>query len=157
MQTASCHCGARGAAVKRLLAAASGSLAVVCALAQAAPSARELHSAQCVAALQVNAESLAEQVKAGREAARPALRTRLEAGTAFVGDAYLHGTTDETRARALANDALEAQKRLSAAELMARQEACAAEGAALLSSSNGLERAVVKRLAKKRMDKLLGG
>ena len=59
MLTASCH---------RLLVAASGSLAAFCAFAQA-PSARELHSAQCVAALQVSTETLAGQVKAGREAA----------------------------------------------------------------------------------------
>ena len=85
------------------------------------------------------------------------LQSRLEAGTAFVGDAYLHGTTDEGRARALANDALEAQKSLSPAELTSRQEACAAEGATLLASSNGLERSIVKQMARKRMERLLGG
>ena len=122
-----------------------------------APSARELHSAQCVAALEVSTESLAEEVKAGREDARPELQRRLEAGTAFVGDAYLHGTTDEKRARALAEDALQAQKSLSAAELAARQQACADEGTRLLSSSNVLEQAVVRHLARKRMHKLLGG
>lgn len=143
-------------AVKRFLAAASGLLAASCVFAQAAPSARELHSAQCVAALQVNTEQLAEQIKAGGEDARPVLKSRLEAGTAFVGDAYLHGTTDEKRARALANQELEAQKRLSTAELGARQDKCAAEGTALLASSNGLEKAVVRRLAQKRMDRLLG-
>jgi hypothetical protein len=138
-----------------------GLLLGACAFAQAeptaAPSARELHAAQCVAALQVSADALAQQVKSGNEAARPVLQGRLEAGAAFVGDAYLHGTTDEGRARALANDALEAQKRLNAARLSARQAACAAEGATLLSNSNGLERSVVKRIAKKRMEKLLGG
>ena len=138
-----------------------GLLSAACAFAQAAsaeaPSARELHSAQCVAALQVSTESLAQEVKAGKDAARPVLQGRVEAGTAFVGDAYLHGTTDEGRARALASNALEAQKSLNPSELTARQEACAAEGATLLSNSNSLERSIVKRMAKKRMDKLLGG
>jgi hypothetical protein len=136
-------------------------LALVGSAIRAAPAeaatARELHSAQCVAALEVSTESLAQQVRAGHDEARAELQTRLEAGTAFVGDAYLHGTTDERHARALANDALESQKRLSAAELAALQEACAAEGARMLATSNGLERSVVKHLAKKRMDKLLGG
>ena len=122
----------------------------------APPSAHDLHAAQCVAALQVNTQSLAAQVKTGKEEARPMLLSRLESGTAFVGDVYLRGESDEARARKLANDALEAQKKLSDAQLMERQNACAEEGAKLLATSNGLERAVVKRLARKRMDRLLG-
>jgi hypothetical protein len=81
---------------------------------------------------------------------------RLVSGTAFVGDSYLHGASDEKQARDLANQALEAQKNLPPAELAARQTACADEGAKLFAASNALEKAVVKRLAKKRMDKLLG-
>ena len=76
---------------------------------------------------------------------------------AFVGDAYLQGTRDEARARALANDALEAQKSLSKEELAARQTRCADEGGKLLEESNGLERAVVRQVAKRRMAKLLAG
>jgi hypothetical protein len=123
----------------------------------AAPSARDQHAAQCVAALEVNTEDLARQVKSGQEASRPLLLERLVSGTAFVGDTYLHGSSDEKQARELANRALEAQKSLPAPELAARQAACADEGAKLFASSNGLEQAIVKRLAKKRMDKLLGG
>jgi len=128
-------------------------------LAQAAPDAepspRDLHAAECVAALEVNTEDLAKQVKSGKEASRPLLQARLIAGTAFVGDTYLHGNSDEKQARALANQALEAQKSLPPAELAARQLACAKEGTALYDDSNGLEKAVVKRLAKKRMEKML--
>jgi hypothetical protein len=123
----------------------------------AAPSPRDQHAAQCVAALEVNTEDLARQVKSGQEASRPMLMERLVSGTAFVGDTYLHGGSDEKQARELANRALEAQKSLPAHELTARQTACADEGAKLFASSNGLEQAIVKRLAKKRMDKLLGG
>jgi hypothetical protein len=120
-------------------------------------SASELHAAQCVAALEVSTESLAAQVKAGQDDARGPLQSRLEAGTAFVGDAYLKGTRDEARAKGLANKALEEQKSLSAAELAARQEACADEGQKLMAASNGFERAIVRQLAKKRMAKLLAG
>jgi hypothetical protein len=121
----------------------------------APPSARELHAAECVAALQVNTEALAAKVKAGDDGARPVLQSRLEAGTAFVGDTYLHDDQDEKRARGLANAALESQKSLGAAQLAARQASCADEGTALLAEANGLERVIVRRMAKKRMDKLL--
>lgn len=121
----------------------------------APPSARESHAAECVAALEVNTESLARSVKAGNETARPVLQARLESGTAFVGDSYLHGTTDETRARALATKALDAQKSLTDAQLFARQEACAAEGTKLFEASGPLEQAIVRRLARRRQDRLL--
>ena len=104
----------------------------------------------------MNTQDLARQVKVGKEALRPLLLERLVSGTAFVGDTYLHGDSDEKQARELANQALEAQKSLPAPELAARQAACADEGAKLFASSNGLQQAVVKRLAKKRMEKLLG-
>lgn len=133
-------------------------------LAHAAPAAdpsdtspRDTHAAECVAALDVNTQELAKQVKAGQQDARTLLLDRLIAGTAFVGDTYLHGSADEQQARALANEALEKQKSLTPAQLAARQLACATEGTKLYDESNGLEKAVVKRLAKKRMDKLLGG
>ena len=120
------------------------------------PSPRDLHAAECVAALEVHTQDLAKQVKSGNEASRAVLLDRLISGTAFVGDTYLHGNSDEKQARALANEALEAQKSLPAPELANRQAACADEGAKLFAASNGLQQAVVKRLAKKRMDKLLG-
>lgn len=120
------------------------------------PSARDLHAAQCVAALEVLTEDLAAEIKAGNEAARPILMDRLVSGTAFVGDSYLHGLTDQKQARALADDALEAQKSLPPKALAARQVACADEGARLYASSNPLARSVVTRFAKKRMARLLG-
>jgi hypothetical protein len=120
------------------------------------PGPRELHAAQCVAALEVETEALAAKVKAGDEDLRPLLLSRLESGTAFVGDTYLHDDQDEKRARALANQALESQKSLTEAQIAALQASCAEEGARLLAEANGLERAVVKRLARKRMDRMLG-
>lgn len=126
-------------------------------VAAAEPSPRDRHAAECVAALDLNTQALAEQVKAGQQETRELLMERLVSGTAFVGDTYLHGSADEQQARALANQAREVQKGLPPAELEARQRACASEGAKLYEDSNGLERAVVKRLARKRLDKLLGG
>jgi hypothetical protein len=145
--------------MKTLSLAGALMVAVTCAHAQPvdAPSPRELHAAQCVAALQVDTERLAAEVKAGKTESRPLLQARLEAGVAFVGEAYLQGTRDEAKARALANNALEAQKSLSKEELAARQTSCADEGTKLLDESNGLERAVVKQVAKRRMAKLLAG
>ncbi len=140
-----------------LLCATSLSLAHAAPDADQPPSPRDLHAAECVAALEANTQALAKQVMAGNEAPRALLLERLIAGTAFVGDTYLHGNSDERQARALANQALEAQKRLPPAELTARQVACAAEGTKLYDDSNGLEKVVVKRLAKKRMEKLLNG
>ena len=82
--------------------------------------------------------------------------SRLTQGAAFVGDSYLHGAANEAQARALIDQAELDQRKLPPAELAARQAACASEATRLLARSNPLERAVVKRLARKRMDKLLG-
>jgi hypothetical protein len=119
------------------------------------PSPQDRRAAQCVAALEAGTDDLVRQIKAGQAAARKPLLDRLTQGAAFVGDSYLHGNADEAQARALVDQAEAAQRSLSAAELAARQAACAAEGNRLLANANALQRAVVKRLARKRMDKLL--
>ena len=115
----------------------------------------QLHTAQCVAALKVNADDLAAQVKAGRADLQPLLLDRLKYGVAFIGDSYLQGERDEKRAKGLLDAALEAQKALPRSELTARQAACALEGAQLLSHAGLISRAVVSHLAQKRMKKLL--
>jgi hypothetical protein len=122
----------------------------------AEPTPQDRHAAKCVAALEASADDLVRQVKAGRDAARQPLLERLTVGAAFIGDTYLHGSANEDQARALIDQAEAAQRSLSAAELAARQAACASEGARLLANANALQRAVVKRLARKRMDRLLG-
>ena len=48
------------------------------------------------------------------------------------------------------------QKSLPPPELAARQAACADEGAKLFAEGNALQQGILKRLAKRRMDKLLG-
>ena len=121
----------------------------------ATPSPRDHQAAACVAALELQTEQLAAQIKAGNDGQRQLLLDRLRAGTAFIGDSYLHSKLTETQARELVERAQEAQKSLPAAELTARQNACASTGSKLDGDSNGVQRVVVDRLAKKRMDKLL--
>jgi hypothetical protein len=122
----------------------------------AAPTPRDLQAAQCVAALETQTEALAQQVKAGNDASKAVLLERLIAGTAFIGDSYLHSKLSEAQAKALVRQAHEAQSGLPATELAARQESCAGTGSKLYAASNGVQQMVVQRLAKKRMGKLLG-
>jgi hypothetical protein len=125
------------------------------AAAEQSPTAAELHAAECVAALEAQAEALAVQVRAGQQELRPQLMTQLEYGAAFIGTAYLRGERDEPRSQALLNAARERQGALSAQDLQARQAQCAGEASRLLAESNALERAVVSQVAKRRMAKLL--
>jgi hypothetical protein len=122
-----------------------------------APTPHELYTARCVAALDVNANELAAQVKAGKAELKPLLLARLRAGGAFVGESFLQGERDESRARKLLHQAEEAQKALPKAELAARQQQCAREGEKILADADALSRSVVKRLAERRMKKLLEG
>ena len=142
---------------KSLLPALIGLLALGATAAPTDPTAHELHTARCVAALEANTDDLAVQVKAGQADLKPLLLDRLKYGAAFIGDAYLQGERDEARAKGLLNAALEAQKALPKDELSARQTRCAEEGAQLLASADLVSRAVVSRLAQKRMKKLLDG
>ena len=121
------------------------------------PTPRELHTVQCVAALEVYTDELAAQVKAGRTELRPLLLDRLKQGAAFIGAAYLQGERDEDRVKGFLDAALEAQKSLPKSALAARQSACAQEGAQLLAKADAFSRAVVSHLAQKRMKKLLEG
>ena len=120
-----------------------------------APSERDLHAAACVAALEVNTDALVKQVRAGRSELRPLLQERMQDGVAFIGAAYVRGLRDKKRARALLTQASEAQKSLTADELSARQDACAAEGLQLLASATFIERLLVWHLTGNRMNKVL--
>jgi hypothetical protein len=119
-------------------------------------SARELHAAECVAALEARAEALAAQIRAGQADLRPRLLTQLQFGAAFIGSAYLKGDRDEARSQALLDEARERLGPLSAQDLRIRQAACAEEGARLLAQANALSRAVVNRVARRKMDRMLG-
>jgi len=120
-----------------------------------APSSRTAHTAECVAALKVDAEALAAKIRAGREELRPTLLARLEQGAAFIGNSYLDGNRDEDQAKAMLAAAVEAQKSLPPAALAARQTACSSEGTQMLKDASGFGRAIVSWVAKKRMHKML--
>ena len=117
---------------------------------------RELHTVECVAALEVRSDELAKQVKAGRTELRVPLLATLDAGAAFIGSAYLQGDRDEARWQSRLRVAHDAQKGLADAVLAARQASCAEEGRRLLSEANFVGRAVVSRLVERRMQKVLG-
>jgi hypothetical protein len=121
-----------------------------------APNERELHTAECVAALDVKSDAVARHLKAGQAELRPVLEATLEAGAAFIGHAYLQGDRDEARSQGLLNAALQAQKDLSETELAARQSSCAVQGTRLLSQTDFIGRAIVARLVQRRMQKLIG-
>lgn len=123
--------------------------------ASASASAREMHSAQCVAALDLSTRRLAVRVKDGQDALRPLLLARLKSGAAFIGAAYVSGERDGSRMKRTLETALEAQKALSESEVVARLAACEGEGAGLLAGANALERAVISRVAAKQMQRLL--
>ncbi len=121
----------------------------------AAPSARELHTAQCVAALDVATDDLAAQVRGGDKSLQPLLLSRLQSGGAFIGKAFLAGERDAAYSKQLHEEALEAQKSLSDAQRAQRQAECHDEGTRLLAAANPIERALVQRMASKRMRHLL--
>lgn len=146
--------------MNRTLAAGVAALALcVCAsrvaAAEQSPTAAELHAAECIAALEAQAEALAAKVRAGQQELRPQLMTQLEYGAAFIGTAYLRGERDESRSQALLGAARERQGELSARDLRARQAQCAGEASRLLAESSALGRAVVSKVAKRHMAKLL--
>lgn len=121
-------------------------------LAQAAEPTPE-HAAACVAALESEAEILAEQFRQGKVETEPELVQRVQEGFAFIGSVYKQGVRD-AEANKLLKAAEKAQEELPPAELAARQAACQAEGARLLERANFIERAFVNGKAHRRVDKL---
>jgi hypothetical protein len=124
-------------------------------LAAAPHSKREIHTAGCVAALDLSTRQLAEQVRAGHNEARPVLLGPLKSGAAFVVASYLAGDRDEGRSRAVLDSALAAKKELPESEIVRSQAMCTDEGARLFAGANPREREEVSRVAAKRMTRLL--
>ncbi len=118
--------------------------------------ARELQSADCVAALEVKSDKMAKKVRGGQSELRPLLIATLDAGAAFIGHAYLQGERDEAHAQALKDAAMQAQKALSEDALAELQGRCEQEGTRLLAQSDLIGRAVVSMLVQRRLHKLLG-
>ena len=111
------------------------------------------HAAACVAALEREAEGMAQQFRDGKVEIESELVHRVQQGFAFIGSAYKQGLRG-AEADKLLKQAEAAQESLPPAELAARQAACRNEGSRLLASASFLERAFVMRAAQKRVDKL---
>ena len=125
-------------------------------LAAAAPASAEptpVHAAACVAALESEAEGMAQQYRDGKLEIESELVHRVQQGFAFIGSAYKQGLRGD-EAALLLKAAEKAQEDLPAAELAARQAKCRSEGADLLAHANFLEHAFVVRAAQRRVDKL---
>lgn len=145
----------RGLVAAALAALALGHAAAALAQPPAGVSSRSWANASCVAALELQGETLAGQIKAGQPELTELLRERLRAGAAFIGQAYLDGERDEQKAKEVLQQARQAQRALPPAELAAQQERCAAEGGRLLAEANVLARSLASRAAERRMRKLL--
>jgi hypothetical protein len=111
------------------------------------------HSAACVAALEVEAIAMADQLRAGKTDIEPELVRRVQQGFAFIGVAYKQGLRKEA-ADKLLKEAEAKTQALPPDELAARQAACRAEGARILENANIFERAFVAHAARKRVDRL---
>lgn len=132
--------------------------AIACALAASCAHAQDSeptyqHSAECVAALEVEAIEMADQLRAGKTDIEPELVRRVQQGFAFIGVAYKQGLRKEAADKLLKQAEAETQT-LSHDELVARQTACQAEGARLLANANVFERAFVAHAAQRRVDRL---
>ncbi|HUP06309.1 MAG TPA: hypothetical protein VMU47_04110 [Caldimonas sp.] len=111
------------------------------------------HSADCVAALEVEAIEMADQLRAGKTEIEPELVRRVQEGFAFIGVAYKQGLRKEEADKLLKQAEANTQT-LPHDELVARQAACRSEGARLLANANLFERAFVAHAAQRRVDRL---
>lgn len=125
------------------------------ALAQPAQSATQSDNAQCVAALKLQSDDLASQVKAGDEARKPELLQVLRQGAAFVGDAWLDGTRNEDQAKAKLDHAEDQVRKMEPAKARALRQQCGTEADTMIREAPGWQRKVIDRFAQSRMDKLL--
>ena len=123
-------------------------------LAWAAPAApTTARCAACVAALKARAEPLAQRLKRGDNSAEVPLMPIVVASYAFVGTVYKQGVRSP-QADELLRRAEQAQASLPPADLARLQDACQLEGEQLLKDANSVERMIVNRAARSRIDKL---
>ena len=119
--------------------------------AQADPSVA--HGADCVAALKVRAEPLAERLRHGDAAAEASLLPIVRASFAFIGSAYKQGLRNP-KADEMMAAAEKAQAQMPPAELARMQDACQAEGTQLLAQASVFEQLFVNHAVRKRIDRL---
>jgi hypothetical protein len=112
-------------------------------------------TAQCVAVMQTVADALAARVKAGDKTQEPALRTELERAAALVGRSYLDGLHDEAEAKARLKKAQDTQARWSDEQRARLHAQCVQKADAELAAASALERFIVKRVADRRLHRML--
>jgi hypothetical protein len=134
--------------VRRLAISASATALALAGVAVRAQDAEPTpqHSAACVAALEVEAIAMADEMKAGHPEIEPELVRRVQQGFAFIGVAYKQGLRKEEADQLLKQAEADTQT-LPRTELTARQQACQAEGARLLDNASPFERAFVRLAA----------
>jgi hypothetical protein len=124
-------------------------------IAHAGPAAATDAAADCVAVIESRAESLVERARNGDGTARTALRAELENAAVLIGDQYIAGARDEDAARARLERSRKVQQSWPEERRAALHRQCSQTAAAMLGSANRLERFFVRRVAAKRMERML--
>lgn len=112
-------------------------------------------TANCIAVMEVTADEMARQIKAGDTAREPALRTELLRAAALVGRIYFDGMHDERQARARLNEARERQKTWDDSRRNSVHSACLKRADAELAAQSAPERLVAEKVADVRMRRML--
>jgi len=112
-------------------------------------------TANCIAVMEVTADELARQIKAGDKDREPALRTELVRAAALVGRVYFDGMHDEHAARARLNEARERQKAWDDARRNRVHGVCLQRADTELAGASGAERLVIDKVAEVRMRRML--
>lgn len=136
---------------------ALGWMTLLAVVAASAPPARgaDVDIAECIAVMQVQADELARQIKAGDSRQEAALRTELERAAALIGRAYLDGEHDEATAKAKLKGAQDAQAGKSDAQRASVHAACVQRADAELAAASGPQRFIVEWVASSRMRRML--
>ncbi|MDE2402487.1 MAG: hypothetical protein KGL90_12555 [Burkholderiales bacterium] len=117
----------------------------------AAPSPERV--AECVAALTTEAEPLAKKSRQGDAAADAQLTPLVNSAFSFIASAYKQGV-GQAKADALLAEAKKAQVQMPAQDLSTLQGNCLKEGTLLMANANFIERAIIERAARARIERL---
>jgi hypothetical protein len=111
-------------------------------------------TANCIAVMQTQADSLARQIKAGDQAREPALRTELSRAAALIGRTYLDGLHDAAVAKARLKAAQESQATRSEERKNRVHAACLRRADVELAAAPALQRFIVDRFAPAHLKRL---
>ncbi len=134
--------------------ALASALAALCA-ARAADLAGYDEKALCVAVIESRSDDLARQVRDGDKSQQPALHTELVRAAVLIGQAWLDGLHDEHEARAMLQNARDAQAAWSEARRNTTHDECIKKADAALANASALQRFIVERIAQRREERML--